>query len=240
MTTAWSMRRSLRLSTTSASSSGPPSENDALILVRPRSGTSTKESRGIETSWADCRSPEMCSTMIASLRNLPGVQVSLARSSKRPPSPAGSSTPISRMFWAPPTAAGRSPPGSNGNRSMSSSLWLSQSSQPMRIASSTSATMKMVDSALWRRTKSLSRRHGPRFRVRRTRTRATGTTSGAAMVSACRPAVSRSMQHQRADTARGTAWSRCGQEALLIIPAPTVIPVASSMRMNDPVVRFLL
>ncbi len=32
---------------------------------------------------------------------------------------------------------------------------------------------------------------------------------------------------------------RTVQEPLLIIPAPTVTPVASSMRMNDPVVRFL-
>ncbi len=30
-----------------------------------------------------------------------------------------------------------------------------------------------------------------------------------------------------------------GQELLLIMPAPTVTPVASSMRMNEPVVRFL-
>ena len=30
-----------------------------------------------------------------------------------------------------------------------------------------------------------------------------------------------------------------GQCPLLIIPAPTVTPVASSIRMNDPVVRFL-
>ena len=31
-----------------------------------------------------------------------------------------------------------------------------------------------------------------------------------------------------------------GQAPELIIPAPTVTPVASSMRMNEPVVRFLL
>ena len=30
-----------------------------------------------------------------------------------------------------------------------------------------------------------------------------------------------------------------GQVAVLIIPAPTVTPVASSIRMNEPVVRFL-
>ena len=41
----------------------------------------------------------------------------------------------------------------------------------------------------------------------------------------------------------GRSWSggsvgTGSQLALLIIPAPTVTPVASSIRMNDPVVRF--
>lgn len=33
--------------------------------------------------------------------------------------------------------------------------------------------------------------------------------------------------------------SMVDQDAVLIIPAPTVTPVASSMRMNEPVERFL-
>ena len=121
---------------------------------------------------------------------------------------------------------------------MSPSLWLSQSSQAMRIASSTSAVTKMIESALWRRTKCLNRRHGPRFRYRRTRTRAVGS---AGTVSAVPGGGLQVHDRQRADRAGGTAWSsRVRQEPLLIIPAPTVTPVASSMRMNDPVVRFLL
>lgn len=35
-----------------------------------------------------------------------------------------------------------------------------------------------------------------------------------------------------------TAIEHCVYEPLLIIPAPTVTPVASSIRMNEPVVRF--
>ena len=33
--------------------------------------------------------------------------------------------------------------------------------------------------------------------------------------------------------------AQAAQSAVLIIPAPTVTPVASSIRMNEPVVRFL-
>jgi hypothetical protein len=37
---------------------------------------------------------------------------------------------------------------------------------------------------------------------------------------------------------RGLSAEQVAQLPLLIIPAPTVTPVASSMRMNEPVVRF--
>ncbi len=37
---------------------------------------------------------------------------------------------------------------------------------------------------------------------------------------------------------RSAAAAPVCQLALLIMPAPTVTPVASSMRMNEPVVRF--
>ena len=36
----------------------------------------------------------------------------------------------------------------------------------------------------------------------------------------------------------GTNPQRISQDPLLIMPAPTVTPVASSIRMNEPVVRF--
>lgn len=49
----------------------------------------------------------------------------------------------------------------------------------------------------------------------------------------------RSLLNQRRTAARCSPSEWVGQLPLLIIPAPTVTPEASSMRMNEPVVRFL-
>lgn len=67
----WSIRTPVSASTVWIISAGPPQENAALILASPYPGIGTQESRGMDSTYAPCLSPGMCSSMIESVRCAP-------------------------------------------------------------------------------------------------------------------------------------------------------------------------
>ena len=103
--TKWSMRMPVSCSTWCIVQAGPPTENASFHITSVRagdrvrgrssrhSGRSTRESRGMLTPYARCRSAERCSRIVVSDRLPPPVRLSMLL-----PGASRSSEPITRML----------------------------------------------------------------------------------------------------------------------------------------------